>query len=232
MRSQLTYCFSKIFFFSIILAVATNAFAFGDNDLERVKQALSIKIPPQQSTSQTKRMTGAAAIATQTLAGELLDSQATDHSKEEIVNALDDAYLQTLGKCEGRFDLLANLNNQQIKRSEWIAIIGGTFGVIGTIATCPHCAAAMSGLAGIANPLQATFAQNNDTPQTTQARLSGLAKKINDEFDKYKQLDAPNPSDAYGKFYSAYRAKKEQLLSIASSCLTYSNIYAPTSVGQ
>jgi hypothetical protein len=230
MCNKLAYCFSKTLLFFITLVVINNAFAFGDNDLEQIKNRLSIKIAPKQLPPQTGGLNGQAVITSP--AKELSISPTQASPRDEMLNSLDASYLETLEKCEGRFDLLAQKNERQIKRSEWIAIAGGTLGVIGTIATCPHCAAAMSGFAGLANPLQASLSQNNDTPQTTQARLSVLANKISEEYDNYKKLPSPNPSDANKEFYAAYRAKVEQLLSIASSCSIYSKTYTAINSGQ
>lgn len=228
MNNPLAQTLPGILLIAIPLLAVGHAQAFEESDFNQVRDLL--KITPQQIDQPTATGIGAAIAPRH----QPLKSSMTENTpalpREGMINGLDASYMKTLEKCEGRFDLLVSQNERQIKRSEWIAIFGGTFGVIGTIATCPHCAAAMSGLAGLANPLQATLAQNNDTPQTTQTRLTTLANKINEELDSYKKLPSPNWVDSDKDFYTAYRAKVEQLQSIAGSCLIYSKTY--TDIGK
>lgn len=222
MNNPFAQAFPVILLIAISLLAVGHAQAFEESDFNQIQDLL--KITPQKIDQPMATGIGAIAPRNQPLKS-LMTANAPALPREQMINGLDASYMRTLEKCEGRFDLLVSKNERQIKRSEWIAIFGGTFGVIGTIATCPHCAAAMSGLAGLANPLQATLAQNNDTPQTTQARLTTLANKIGEELDSYKKLPPPNWVDSDKDFYTAYRAKVEQLQSIASSCLIYSKTY-------
>lgn len=121
--------------------------------------------------------------------------------------------------CDGRFNALRFDQQRTVRRSEWVSFGGGLFGIFGAIATCPHCAAIGAGIAGLANPLQQTFRDNDDTPDSYRAKLMTLSERINNELDEYKKLPAADPD---GKdFEIQLRARLDALLTITASCKYY-----------
>lgn len=130
-----------------------------------------------------------------------------------------DAAFELKATCDGRFNILRFNLKRTVARSEWISVGGGLFGVFGAVATCPHCAAIGAGLAGLANPLQQTFKDNEDTPEVYRAKLIALSEKINTEFEEYRKLPAADP--ASNQFEQQLRARLDVLTTIAASCQYY-----------
>ena len=127
--------------------------------------------------------------------------------------------------CDGRFNALRFDQQRTVRRSEWVSFGGGLFGVFGAIATCPHCAAIGAGIAGLANPLQQTFRDNEDSPDHYRAKLIALSERINTELDEYKKLP---PADPDGKeFEMQLRARLDALLTITASCKYYEAQVSP-----
>lgn len=130
-----------------------------------------------------------------------------------------DASYELKATCDGRFNVLRFDLRRTVSRSEMISVGGGLLGVFGAIATCPHCAAIGAGLAGLANPLQQTFKDNEDTPDVYKAKLIALSDRINAEFDEYRRLPASDPENA--DFEKNLRARLDALMSITASCQYY-----------
>jgi len=129
--------------------------------------------------------------------------------------------------CEGRFNLMRFDLRRSVSRSEKVSIAGGLLGVFGAIATCPHCAAIGAGLAGLANPLQQTFRENGDAPESHRAKLTALSEAINDELTAYRNLPAADPDN--DMFEKNLRARLDALLIATASCEFYEKTAVPTS---
>lgn len=136
-----------------------------------------------------------------------------------------DASQELRTTCDGRFNVMRFDLKRSVTRSEWISVGGGLLGVFGAIATCPHCAAIGAGLAGLANPMQQTFKDNEDSPEAHRAKLLALSEKINGEFEEYRKLP---PADVdLDDFEKNLRARLDGLLTVMASCQYYEARMAP-----
>lgn len=121
--------------------------------------------------------------------------------------------------CDGRFNVLRFDLQRTVTRSEWVSLTGGLFGVFGAVATCPHCAAIGAGIAGLANPLQQTFRDNEDSPENYRAKLIALSERINSELEEYRRLAPADPDSK--DFEVQLRTRLDALLTITASCQYY-----------